>query len=209
MTLIIAKIVNKPVASNCYVIYADGNNSCMIIDPGTENNQDLIDFLKHKKIFPEYVILTHEHFDHVIGLDNLKKIYQFKSISCDVCSLNIQNSKKNLSLFYNQIGIELNPVDITFDENEFSFVWMSIEIKLFKLPGHSKGSIGMLLKPSTLFLGDTLLENMNTIIKLPGGSKADLVNTFNYLKLNFTDKDYLVYPGHGNPFKLNENFIYK
>ena len=69
---------NKPINSNCYILYNGYSNRCVIIDPGTKNCSNIIPFIKEKKLTPEYVILTHEHFDHIWGVNFLRKKYNIK-----------------------------------------------------------------------------------------------------------------------------------
>uniref|UniRef100_UPI0035717572 MBL fold metallo-hydrolase n=1 Tax=Marinifilum fragile TaxID=570161 RepID=UPI0035717572 len=59
-----------------------------------------------------------------------------------------------------------------------------------------------------LFSGDTILENIKTVVKLPGGNKYDLVNSVNAI-LNRFDSNVNVYPGHGKSFLLSELEIEK
>ena len=80
MSVFIERILNKPIDSNCFVIHALGKHSCIIIDPGTEDCEDLIRFLKSKYLIPEYIFLTHEHFDHIWGIKKLKETYSCKLI---------------------------------------------------------------------------------------------------------------------------------
>ena len=49
MSIIIERIPNMPKDSNCYVVYDKNFDSCIIIDPGTEDCKSLIDFVKSKK----------------------------------------------------------------------------------------------------------------------------------------------------------------
>jgi hydroxyacylglutathione hydrolase len=92
--MVIKKIKNDPISSNCYVIHNKVNQECLIIDPGTENNYTLNKYLNYKKIFPKYVILTHEHFDHIWGVIDLQKKYNFILICNKVCSNAISDPKK-------------------------------------------------------------------------------------------------------------------
>ena len=62
---------NQPIDSNCYVIYEEYHKSCIIIDPGTYGSKEVIKFIDSKNLIAEYVILTHEHFDHIWGVNAL------------------------------------------------------------------------------------------------------------------------------------------
>ena len=86
------------------------------------------------------------------------------------------------------------------DLSEYGF-----DAKVLHIPGHSKGSIGILTSGSDLFCGD-LLENtdkpaLNSIIDDMTAANAS-VEKLKKLRIN------TVYPGHGKPFPV-ELFIKK
>ena len=59
----------NPFQENTYVIYED-NNDCIIVDPGCYTNEEeneLSDFIKSKRLKPTKLINTHCHIDHVLG----------------------------------------------------------------------------------------------------------------------------------------------
>ena len=58
--------------TNCYVLYKD--YKAMIIDPGY-SSKEIEDFLLNNGIVLESVFITHGHFDHVGGVNSLKKKY--------------------------------------------------------------------------------------------------------------------------------------
>lgn len=48
MEILVGIIQNQPIDSNCFVVYNDLNSSCIIIDPGTEDCNELLLFLEKK-----------------------------------------------------------------------------------------------------------------------------------------------------------------
>ena len=72
----VKRIKNNPIDSNCYVIYDKAlGDDCIIVDPGSEDNSNLYDLLNSENLYPQYIILTHEHFDHCWGVDLLVEKY--------------------------------------------------------------------------------------------------------------------------------------
>ena len=70
------RFVNFPIASNCFVVCDRSfGNSCIVVDPGSNNNANLDVFFSSKRIIPQHIILTHEHFDHCWGVNSLKDKY--------------------------------------------------------------------------------------------------------------------------------------
>src|SRR4030042_1656752 len=141
--LIVKRIENNPVKSNCFIIHVMGKKHAIIIDP-----------------------------------------------------------KKNLSIFYNQIGFHCAKADQTFTESTYDLIWHDQKIEFFKTPGHTNGSICILLD-SCLITGDTLLENTKTVTKLPEGNNEKLIKSIKLI-YSLQGKFKKIFPGHGNDFTLEE-----
>lgn len=159
------------------------------------------------------IILTHSHFDHIAGLNQIRKIKQnITVISTKICSENIENKYRNMSAsatafmtFYNRSGIEIKPfickpAEITF-ESEMEFLWRAYKIKLESFFGHSNDSLIVIIDDKFLFSGDTLLS-IPTVTRFPGGSTAkfweeDIPN------LQKMDVE-MVFPGHGTSGNLTD-----
>ena len=79
--------------SNCYVIREE--KKCMIIDPN--DFPAIRDLLQKRNITPELVLLTHEHCDHIGGLNELRKTYPVTVAATEACSEGIGNKTRNMS----------------------------------------------------------------------------------------------------------------
>ena len=76
-----------------------------------------------------------------------------------------------------------------------------LDARVLSIPGHSKGSIGILTAVGDLFCGD-LLENrdgpaLNSIMDDPTAAKAS-IEKLRHLEIT------TVYPGHGEPFSMGQ-----
>ena len=203
MSVIVERIINKPIDSNCYVIYESNLGSCIVVDPGTKDCNDLIKFLEQNSLSPTYVIITHEHFDHIWGVGLLREKYNCKLICSVECNMKISNPKLNLSIFYDQIGFNVESAEILIEDNKKCLSLNKNEVFFLKTPGHSEGSISFFIGDK-LFCGDMMIKHLNTVTKLPGGNKEHLKESLNWIYLNFDEMDTVVYAGHGDVFILNE-----
>ena len=203
MDLQIRQIVNAPVDSNCFVFYKRNSSSCIVVDPGTTDCLKLIDFFDRKQLSPEFIILTHEHFDHIAGVNKLKNLYDTKILCSEECSNNIVHRKKNLSLFYDQKGFETYPADVLLCDINYKLIWEKEEMLFFQTKGHSEGSVSVMIN-DFLFTGDCVIRNEKTITKLPGGSKTKLKESIDFIKNSFPGDRTTVFPGHGSPFLLGD-----
>ena len=57
--------------SNCYILAEE--KKCVVIDPG--ESECLFRTLEERGWEPELILLTHEHCDHMAGLDALRERY--------------------------------------------------------------------------------------------------------------------------------------
>lgn len=203
MDLLIECVPNTPIDSNSYVIYTITGNTCIIVDPGSEDCVTLIEYITDKDLIPEYILLTHEHFDHIWGVNKLKDLYNPAIICSTECAKCIVDRKKNLSVFYNQVGFETYPADIEIEAVGGVLMWNEIDIRFIFTPGHSNGSVCILIDNS-LFTGDTIIRNTKTVIKLPGGNKIKLLESISTLNKIVSDKKVTVYSGHGESFQYSE-----
>ena len=158
------------------------------------------------------VLLTHEHFDHISGLNKLRASCKSPCtvIAGETCSERVQDAKSNMSVYADVLAeIAEKPLlesiapftcyaaDITFKEH-YEFCWRGHAVEMFAAPGHSAGSCCILVD-DMLFVGDTVLEN-NLMAQFPGSSKKLYRNVavplLEKLLLGSRIKD--VYPGHGD-----------
>lgn len=194
---------NQPIDSNCYVIYDEHYKSCIIIDPGTNGSTEIIEFIDSKKLIVDYVILTHEHFDHIWGVNALVEFANPIIIASQYCANMVKDPKKNLSLFYDQVGFIISKEIKSIERLQESITFGKHAVKFIYTPGHSEGSISVNINQS-LFSGDLMISGLKTITKLPTGNKKKLLNSLELIKKKFSNKNIIVYPGHGDNFLLDD-----
>lgn len=203
MEILIKMIKNHPIDSNCFVIYNDLNSNCIVVDPGTEDCKELLSFLQENNLVPQNIILTHEHFDHIWGVNKLIKIFNCAIVCTEKCLDNIINKKKNLSVFYDQVGFEILAKNNTILVSNNDLKLENYVFKFKETPGHSEGSVSFWID-KYLFMGDVFIKGIKTVTKLPGGSKKQLTETIYELSELFSDDKMMVYPGHGEVMAFNE-----
>lgn len=205
------KIINELMTSNCYIIHSSNNNSCIIIDPGSEKSINEIRYINENGLNPEYIILTHEHTDHNWGVNALRKSYNNVKLICtEECNQNIALTNKSYFLYYYNIKdyeYKISSAEIIIEKKIDFITWNSINIYFFKTPGHSIGSMCINIE-DCLFTGDTIMQ-YKTYIPKNNGSKEDYNQSINFLLKRFDNKSEIkVYPGHGEAFYLDE-FIFE
>ena len=205
------------ISSNMYII--ESGKSVIIIDP-CESSESL-KYLNDNELLVNYIILTHEHYDHISGVNCYKELFDCKVICNKACGEAIQEPSLNFSKYFNVL-IEILPNDKDIDvnlavnlyscttdiafENQMYIYWKGHSIDLISTPGHSKGSISILVDNKFLFSGDSLLKDYPTVTRLKGGNskvyREKTINLFNSLS-----SETIVYPGHYESFVLKDKTI--
>ncbi|MBR5086199.1 MAG: MBL fold metallo-hydrolase [Muribaculaceae bacterium] len=199
----INQIINEPVLSNCFVVFDKAvGNFCIVVDPGSNNNSTLLNYLNSNDLVPQFIILTHEHFDHCWGVNELRERYKDVKLLCSkICSTAIQDMKKNYSVFFEQPGFAIDAADIELSDASHSMKWNDHILEFTPAKGHS--SSGIFLKiDKFIFTGDELIKDFKTVTKLKTGSKEKLKESIRYLK-SMKGEGIKVCPGHGNCFLLD------
>lgn len=190
----IKSIMLGELGANCYVITDRATGDTAVIDPGAYNARldSIIKEIGYDKV--KYVLLTHGHFDHIGGVNEVVSGSGGKARvaigRADIPMLT--DSMKNLAYPFSMTTLDPIKHDITLDDNDKIMLGES-EITVINTPGHSKGSVCFLCGDS-LFTGDTLFAGSAGRTDFPGGSYREMKNSL--ARLAALKGDYKVYPGH-------------
>lgn len=210
--MLITKIVDEITESNCYIITDESAKDIIIIDPNDfKSIQECIGIDKRDI----KVLLTHEHYDHIRGLNELRNYYKCIVISTEKCSnaiqSSIENHSKSFGVYLHFLGKDeyrknvkeyiCKPSDVVF-EDFYKILENNYCINMYKAPGHSPGGCCIIINEKYLFTGDSLLWG-KTIINSRGGDKK-IYEEYTYSWLYKLNDSLLVYPGHGKEFLLKE-----
>lgn len=215
------KICNYPIEENTYIVYDEEKKNSFIVDPFEASS--VKSFLEKEGLLPDYIFLTHEHIDHIKGINEIIKQYRCKTICSEECSRKICDSRENLSMYF-QILLSVNskikisedyissqkpfeanaPGDIVFDE-KLQIEWCGHMIKCISTPGHTSASICILIDNKMIFTGDSLIREQDTVTNLPTGSKKDYTQKTIPIFRNLC-KETIILPGHGEEFLLKEKY---
>ena len=197
--------VNKPVSSNTYLIVDRNTNNCIVIDPGSKEDNSIRDYINLNKYNLEYIILTHEHFDHYWGVNYLRMHFNPLIIANDLCAEWIKTPRNYFNKYYynSEDMYMVDRVDITIGANDLLLSWGEYLINIFNTKGHSNKSICVLVN-ELLFTGDTMIYNTLPVLKKRYGASIDqLFKSISFIYKS-CDVNTLVFPGHGKPFFLHE-----
>lgn len=182
-----------PLATNAYLLTRADTNKAVIIDPGM-NPAPLIEAIQHLDV--EAIILTHAHFDHIAGVDEIRKLKQCPVYLHQLEADWLASPVKNGSTRWPEVTppISTEPAEFELSEGEALHV-LGVTFQVFHTPGHSPGSVS-LLYDKHLFSGDVLFNLSVGRTDLDEGSSQDLYHSI-HQKLFVLHDDVIVYPGHG------------
>ncbi|MFD1775199.1 MBL fold metallo-hydrolase [Paenibacillus rhizophilus] len=182
-----------PLQTNAYLLTGTDPAKGIIIDPGM-NPAPLVRAIQDMEI--EAILLTHAHFDHIGGVDEIRKLKKCPVYLHALESDWLTSTKLNGSLMWPNVSppITTDPAEFDLDEGQ-TLELIGHTFRVFHTPGHSPGSVSFLCG-SDLFSGDVLFRLSVGRTDLPGGRERDLLDSIQG-KLFKMDDDVTVYPGHG------------
>lgn len=193
--------------TNCYVVWDEKTLEAAVIDPGFED-QRISDIINENKLAVKYILLTHGHFDHLGGVNQIKQLTDAKVLIHENDADCLLDPRRNLSVLAG-MSMVLEPADSYLKETQ-TISLGEVVIRVIHTPGHSKGGV-CLLAENQLFAGDTLF---NTSIGRTDFADGDLDELLNGIeaKLFILDDATTVLPGHGENTtigyeKMNNPFL--
>lgn len=189
----IGRIVLGVCQTNCYFVYEDGKNEAILFDPA-DKGEYIYNKLKEKGIIVAAICLTHGHFDHIWGVNELKELSGAKVYASELEKEVCENAEVNFSANTGRPCTVKADVYVK-DGEEISVAGMTC--RLIETPGHTKGSCCYYFENDKILLsGDTLFQESVGRTDLPTGSMSALVRSIRE-KLMPLPGDVKVYPGHG------------
>jgi glyoxylase-like metal-dependent hydrolase (beta-lactamase superfamily II) len=177
--------------TNCYILKS--GSKAIIVDPGGEPER-ILRFIKDLNAIPVRIVATHTHFDHVLGVDEVRKATKVPFLIHPDDLAMLQSMQSRVRQF---MGSEVPPppkVDGYIKDNDSLKVGEEV-IQVLHTPGHSPGSVS-LAGNGYVLTGDALFNQSIGRTDLPGGDLKTLISSIRE-RLFKLDDETIVYPGHG------------
>lgn len=189
----IEKFVLGPVGTNCYIVSNEETKECFVIDMAA-CPPELISHIKNAGLTVKAVLLTHGHFDHIMGLDGFLREFPVPVYACEAEKELLENAQLNASA--SMLGQPYTFFDAQYLSSRQNLKIAGAVIQVIATPGHTAGGCCYHMpEENVLFSGDTLFHSSVGRTDLPTGSMGQLVNSVREKLLVLPEKT-KVYPGH-------------
>ena len=203
---------------NCYVIQEKG---LILVDAGQpEREKTFLSKMKELSLNPRdisLIFLTHGHSDHAGSLRKLKEItgaqvainfrevyWIEEAVQCVPPGVGVWGRFCELVLkkVSPHMHFEAANVDIILEDKGFPLDQFGINGKILYTPGHSSGSMSLLLDSGDAFVGDAAMSGFP---RLCGAGKPvcadDIEEVTKSWQLLLDKGAQMIYPAHGKPFR--------
>ena len=188
----VKQIVNHIYTSNTWVLFDDCYDYCWLVDIG--DYEKVADALP-QGIEVKGVFLTHAHFDHIYGMNDLLKSFpSYKLFTSDYGKAAIYDDKKNFSR-YHESPITYDGTDVvTLKDGDEVEIFPDVIMKVFSTPGHCPSCLTYLID-KWIFTGDSYIPGVKVVTKLPRGNRMQAKQSVDEILKLAENK--IICPGHG------------
>ncbi len=187
----------NPLGENSLVL-SDESGDCIFIDPGFHYNEEydeIRSYIATNKLKPVKIVNTHCHFDHILGVDFIRKEYGIPFYAHADDAFWVEKAKEQGRMF----GFDLDsvqPIDEFLEEGNV-VKFGNTELEVIHVPGHSPGHVVFFNREEKfLIAGDVLFYGSIGRTDLVGGDHQTLIDGIK-TKLFALPDETKVYCGHG------------
>ncbi len=183
--------------TNCYIIQSENKNAAAV-DIGGES-EVLLEFLEKNGLTLKKILLTHGHFDHIGGVEQVRKATGAEVYIHHLDAPKLSDCNENFGAAFGITDIE--PVTEYNEISDGDIITLDeIQFRVMHTPGHTKGGV-CYITDGVIFSGDTLFKNSMGRTDSPDGDDSEMIQSLKKLKM--LEGDYTVYPGHNFSTTLN------
>lgn len=188
----IEKFVIGMLGTNCYIVENEETRECFLIDPAA-CPPEMVTHIRQKGLHVQAILLTHGHFDHIMGIDGFLKEFPVPVYAHEEEKALLNDAELNASAEY-AAGYTFSGAEYLKDGQVLELAGTKIQV--LYTPGHTIGGCCYYIQEEgVLFSGDTLFYGSTGRTDFPTGSQSRLIRSIREKLLALPDET-KVYPGH-------------
>lgn len=203
----IERFVLGAMGTNCYLLENEETKELVVVDPAICPDY-MISYVKRIGYEPKAILLTHGHFDHVMGIDGWVKEFDIPVFLLEEERKILADPDLNLSAMF---GTTYSYGKVSGLHDGQMIELAGYQFQVLHTPGHTSGSCCYYVESEEVLIsGDTLFSKSVGRSDFPTGSASTLIKSIKE-KLFCLPENVMVYPGHndltcigdekeGNPF---------
>lgn len=200
----VEKFVTGIISTNCYLVINEDTKQSVVIDPAACPSY-LMSHIKSEGLKIEAILLTHGHFDHIMGIDGFLSEFDVPVYVHEEDADAMEDPVLNQSSTYTS-GYTFGKARYLRDRQTLELAGYTFQV--IHTPGHTKGGCCYYVaSEGVLFSGDTLFQNSVGRTDFVNSSTSDLVHSVRE-KLFLLPDDTMVYPGHMGETKIGHEKKY-
>ena len=182
--------------TNTYIAYDMVSKKAVIVDPAGDTYR-VMEFVNSCGIKIESILITHGHFEHIAGVNQLLKHIKVPVIAHEEEAKRMRDPMKNLSKMFSNKSVFAEASQCVKDDEVIN-LGGNLVFKCIKVPGHTEDSICFYNeRKNIVFTGDTLMNSSIGRTDFYSGSNTDIVTNIKKRLLSLPGET-LVFPGHGS-----------
>ena len=207
--MIYCTVVKGFFAVNCYFLIDEATNHGFVIDPGAQG-RELADYIGKNGFVIEKILLTHGHFDHIGGVNYLRKRFGIPVMIHEKGDLLLTDTDLNLSASCRV------PMTVTGAEHFHDGDVIMLDanpnfgVRVIHTPGHTVDSCVLYCEnEKAAFVGDTIFKGSYGEFRYPTGDYGELMQSIRHRILTLPPETVLL-SGHSDPTTVEaERYLYE
>ena len=191
--LTVKAFTEGPVDANNYLLLDEASNEAVLIDCSSSRDEFAKE-IKKTGCKLKYILLTHGHFDHILGVESFVKEFGAEAYISKDDLKQVEYAPQMLMMFGGN-NITKVPEIKNFVQDGDEFKIGQYTIKAISTPGHTKGGMCYFVD-NKLFSGDTLFQGSVGRCDLPEGDLDEIIKSIKEKLFTLPD-EIEVYTGHG------------